>query len=99
MILRNSTKGLIRKEVLHRRVWVWDCDEKQAQYWHIVVSRDPISKGQYKFSISNACAETSKQRLAYMQNQCFGTWKIVRVRLEWQTTKFVAGLDGTITWQ
>ena len=71
MILRNSTKGLIRKEVLHRRVWLWDGDEKQAQNWHLVVSRDPISKGQYKFSISNACAETSKQRLAYMQNQRF----------------------------
>jgi SRSO17 transposase len=67
--LRDSTKGKLRVEILHRRIWVWDGKEKAARQWHLVVRRDAHSKSDYKYSLSNAPADTSSHRLAYMQGQ------------------------------
>jgi SRSO17 transposase len=67
--LRDSTKGKIRVEILHRRIWVWDGKERVARQWHLLVRRDPHSKSDYKYSLSNAPADTPVNRLAFMQGQ------------------------------
>lgn len=67
--LRDSTKGKINVEVLHRRVWVWDGEEEHARQWHLVVRRDAHSRSDYKYSLSNAPADTPVNRFAFMQGQ------------------------------
>ncbi len=67
--LRDSTKGKIKVEILHRRIWAWNGEEKPARQWHLVVRRDAHSKSDYKYSLSNAPADTSVSRLAFMQGQ------------------------------
>lgn len=67
--IRDTTKGKLRADILHRRVWVWDGKEKKARKWHLVVRREIKSPEKIKYSLSNASAGTSIQRLAYMQAQ------------------------------
>ena len=69
MTLRQSTKGPVQVEVMARRVWAWDREEEEARSWWLVVRRDPQTKGELKYSLSNAPEDTSWQRLAYMQGQ------------------------------
>ena len=38
--LRQGTKGPLRVEVLHHRVWLWDGEEAQARPWHLIVRRE-----------------------------------------------------------
>ena len=38
--LRDSTKGKLRVQVLHRRVWLWDGEEAPARQWHLLVRRE-----------------------------------------------------------
>ena len=66
---RDSTKGPLWVEVLHRRVWLWDGREPQAHCWHLIVRRSVRDPGEIKYTLSNAPAETSVRRLAYMQGQ------------------------------
>ena len=69
--VRETTKGVLKIEVLHRRVWLWDGEESQARFWHLIVRRD-TDTNEIKYSLSNAPVETSVERLAYMQGQrCF----------------------------
>ena len=67
--LRDSTKGKLKVEILHKRVWLWDGEEKHAWLWHLIVRRNCNSKSDYKYSLCNASAETSTHRLAFMQGQ------------------------------
>lgn len=67
--LRNSSKGSLRVEVLHRRVWLWDKKEPQAHCWHLIVRREIDSPQTIKYSLSNASPSTSKLKLARMQGQ------------------------------
>lgn len=69
VFIRDTTKGKLRADILHRIVWVWDGKEKQARKWHLVVRREIKSPEKIKYSLSNAPAKTSTQRLAYMQAQ------------------------------
>ncbi|MBF0425991.1 MAG: IS701 family transposase, partial [Magnetococcales bacterium] len=62
--LRDSTKGVLEVEVLHRRVWLWDGKEEHAHEWHLLVRREVNSPNEIKYSLSNASAETSIERLA-----------------------------------
>ena len=71
MTLRDSSKGKLCIEVLHRRVWLWDGKETQAHQWHLLVRREIDSPETIKYTLSNAPAETSVQRLAQMQAQRF----------------------------
>jgi SRSO17 transposase len=68
-ILRDSTRGLLRVDVAHRRIWVWDGEEAAARCWHLIVRREVGSPKTIKYSLSNAPAETSLERLAQMQGQ------------------------------
>ena len=67
--LRDSTKGALRVEVLHQRVWLWDAKEAQARHWHLVVRREINVREEIKYSLSNAPVSTTVHRLAQMQGQ------------------------------
>ena len=69
--LRGSTKGKLKVEVLHTRVFLWDGKEKHAKLWHLIVQRNCRTKSDYNYSLSNAPAETTASRLAFMQSQRF----------------------------
>lgn len=67
--LRDSTKGRLRVQVLHRRVWLWDGEEAQARQWHLLVRREIDDPEEVKYTLSNAAADTPVDRLARMQAQ------------------------------
>jgi SRSO17 transposase len=69
--VRPGTKGEVRVEALHGRVWLWDGREEQARFWHVVVIREVSSKETIKYVLSNAPAEISLERLVQMQRQRF----------------------------
>jgi SRSO17 transposase len=85
--LRDSTKGELTIEVLHRRVWLWDGGEPAAHGWHLLVRRELGARADLKYSLSNAAADTPVSRLAQMQGQRF--W----VERTFQDGKSHAGLD------
>ena len=67
--LRAGTKGPLRVEILHRRVWLWDGEEAQARPWPLIVRREIDTPTEIKYSLSNAPADTPAPRLAFMQGQ------------------------------
>jgi SRSO17 transposase len=69
--VRPGTKGEVRVEALHSRVWLWDGKEEKARFWHLVVIREVSSPETIKYVLSNAPAETSLERLVQMQRQRF----------------------------
>jgi SRSO17 transposase len=66
---RDSTKGTLVVEVLHRRVWLWDGEEVEAHPWHLVVRRELGTPEQIKYSLSNAPETATTERLVYQQGQ------------------------------
>ena len=66
--VRDTTKGKLLVDILHKRVWLWDGEESQAHCWHLIVRREVKSK-KIKYSLSNAPKSTSLKRLAFMQAQ------------------------------
>ncbi len=64
--LRADTKGPLRVEILHRRVWLWDGEEAQARPWHLIVRREIDTPTEFKYSLSNAPDDTPAPRLAFM---------------------------------
>ncbi len=71
MILRDSTKGVLRIEILHRRIWVWDGKEEEARCWHLVVSREVGARKKIKYGLSNFPENTSARQIARNQRQRF----------------------------
>jgi SRSO17 transposase len=69
--LRDSTRGKLQVEILHRHVWLWDKREEKARHWHLLVRREVDSTKEITFSLSNAPKDVSKHRLARMQGQRF----------------------------
>ena len=69
VVIRESTKGSLSVEILHRRIWLWDGEESSAQYWHLIVRREIGSPREIKYSLSNAPEATMIERLAFMQAQ------------------------------
>lgn len=69
--VRPGTKGDVRVEALSARVWLWDGSEQTARSWHVVVTRELRSPETIKYSLSNAPADTSLERLVWMQRQRF----------------------------
>jgi SRSO17 transposase len=69
--IRPGTKGELRVEALQARVWLWDGQEAKARQWHLVVTRELSSPETIKYTLSNAPAETSLERLVQMQRQRF----------------------------
>ncbi len=69
--LRDSTRGKLQVEILHRQVWLWDGKEEIAHCWHLIVRREPGAPDAIKYSLSNAPEETPIPRLAFMQGTRF----------------------------
>ena len=67
--LRDSTKGPLRVEILHRRVGLWDGEQAQARPWHSIVRREIDAPTELKYSLSNAPADTPAPHRAFMQGQ------------------------------
>lgn len=67
--VRDSSRGELEADVLHRRVWLWDSEESEAHCWHLIVRREIDAPQEVKYALSNAPAETSVKRLAEMQAQ------------------------------
>ena len=59
--LRRGTKGEIRVQYLHRRVYLWDGVEGTARLWHLIARRTLDKNGQpdaIAYTLSNAGADT-----------------------------------------
>ncbi|NTW68113.1 MAG: IS701 family transposase [Nitrospirae bacterium] len=67
--VRDSTKGTLFVEVLHRRVWLWDGEESVAPCRHLIARREGGSAGKIKYTLSNAPEPTTTERLAFMQGE------------------------------
>ena len=68
-VLRPGTKGEIRVQFIHRRVYFWDGVEACAKLWHLVARRTLDINGQpdaVSFTISNAAAEVPAARVVAM---------------------------------
>jgi SRSO17 transposase len=68
-VLRDCTRGQLRVDVTHQRVWVWDGEESAPRCWHLIVRREAGSQTTIKYTLSNAPADTTLQFLAEMQGQ------------------------------
>ncbi len=68
-VLRDSTRGELRVDTAHRRIWAWDGEETHPRCWQLIVRREVGSPKTIKYSLSNAPAETPRLRLAQMQGQ------------------------------
>jgi SRSO17 transposase len=66
-VLRDGTRGELRVDVGHRRVWVWDGEEETPRCWHLIVRREVKSAQTIKYSLSNAAPNTPVLRLGQMQ--------------------------------
>lgn len=69
MLLRSSTRGPLRAKIWVKEVWQWEPADPQARRRFLVVRQE--QDGTFKYSLSNAAADTSWERLAYMQTQRF----------------------------
>ena len=67
-IVRDTTKGKLLVDVLHKLVWLWDGEEPEAHCWHLIVRRE-VTGNKVKFSLSNAPENISLERLIFMQAQ------------------------------
>ena len=67
--VREGTKGMIEYEYIFSRVWVYSEEHGTIRQWHLIIRRDIETKSDYKYSFSNAPANTAKQLLAYIQAQ------------------------------
>jgi SRSO17 transposase len=84
---RQTTKGQLQVDLLVQRVWVWNKEETTAQHWFLIVRREVDSRETIKYSLSNAPADTSAERLAFMQGQRYF------VERAFQDAKGSAGMD------
>lgn len=66
---RDATKGPLQAKVWVRPVWVWDGKSPKARRRLLIVRQE--ADGTFKYSLSNAAADTPWERLAYMQAQRF----------------------------
>ncbi len=85
--VRDSTKGRLEVDILTQRVWVWLDNQSDVRQWHLIVRREVAAKQTIKYSLSNAPAETTVERLAYMQGQRYF------VERSFQDAKGTVGLD------
>lgn len=67
--IRDATKGALHARLWVRAVWTWDGTSPTARARLLVVREE--ADGTFKYSMSNAPADTPWERLAYMQAQRF----------------------------
>lgn len=69
IVVREGSKGKVIYEYIRRRVWLWQEGSNRAFQWWLIIRRDPETKKDYKYTLSNASKDTSIERLAFMQGQ------------------------------
>lgn len=94
---RDSTKGVLRLDVLYRQVWLWDGKESEARCWRLIVTREVGSERSLKYGLSNFPAEVSLRELAQRQRQRY--W----IERSFQDAKSECGLGeyqarGWVAW-
>ena len=67
--MRSNTKGPLRAKIWVKEVWQWEPSDPQARRRLLVTRQE--QDGTFKYSLSNAAADTAWERLAYMQTQRF----------------------------
>ena len=68
-VLRDSTRGQLQVDIVHRTIWAWDGEEARPRCWQLIVRREVGSPKTIKYSLSNAPFDTPRLRLAQMQGQ------------------------------
>lgn len=66
---REGTRGAIRYEVLHARVWVAAGRNEPPSQWHLLVRREIDTPRKVKYTLSNAPAAMPLEQLSYIQGQ------------------------------
>ena len=84
--IRNSSKGVLKVEALKMAVWLWDGKEESRHQWQLIVTRDPKTKKDIKYSLTNAIRETPLSRIAFMQRQRY--W----IENSFEVAKSICGL-------
>ena len=98
--LRDRTRGQLRVDITHRRVWLWNGKEERPRCWHLIIRREVGSVKTIKYSLSNAPADTPRLQLAQMQGSATGSSalsKTVRANAAWPTIRRWDGDHGIIT--
>lgn len=67
--IRESTRAEVRARIWVREVWLWDEHQQRSRSRLLIVRQE--ADGSFKYSLSNASADTPWERLAYMQAQRF----------------------------
>jgi SRSO17 transposase len=67
--LRESTKGKLKYPIWVKEVWQWEIGQPKARRRLLVVRKE--ADGSFKYSLTNAAANTSWERLGFMQAQRF----------------------------
>jgi SRSO17 transposase len=67
--VRESTKGKLKYRIWVKEVWQWEIGESKARRRLLVVREE--ADGSFKYSLTNAAAHTSWERLGFMQAQRF----------------------------
>ncbi len=70
LVLREATKGPLRARLWVRPVWLWNQRHEKAAHPRLLIVRRE-GDGSYKYSLSNAPADTAGERLGWMQAQRF----------------------------
>lgn len=69
VVLRQGTKGELRVQYIHQRVYLWNGEEATARLWHLVARRTLDKNGQpdeVSWSLSNAAAGTPGREILAM---------------------------------
>ena len=66
---REGTRGAIRYEVLHARVWIDAGRNRPPRRWHLLVRREIDTPRKIKYTLSNAPADMPLEQLSYIQGQ------------------------------
>jgi SRSO17 transposase len=66
---REGTRGPIRYEVLHARVWFSAGKGDPPRQWHLLIRREIDTPRKLKYTLSNAPADVPAETLAYIQGQ------------------------------
>lgn len=99
-VLRDCTRGQLRVDLAHRRVWLWDGEEDAPRCWHLVVRREVKSDKTIKYTLSNARADTPLLRLGQMQGGRYWverTFEDAKGESASRTIRLLAGGPGTTT--